>query len=66
MNIIEHNVSTGEVLEREMTSDEIEQRETDEAVFTAMREAEAEKSARRAEILHRLGLTEDEAKLILG
>jgi nucleoid-associated protein YgaU len=62
--------STGVVEEVELTEDELAQREADRIAFEAAeaaREAEAaEKATRRAEILERLGLTEDEAKLILG
>jgi nucleoid-associated protein YgaU len=62
--------STGAVEEVELTEEELAQREADRIAFEAAeaaREAEAaEKAARRAEILERLGLTEDEAKLILG
>lgn len=62
--------STGVVEEVELTEEELAQREADRIAFEAAeaeREAEAaEKAARRAEILERLGLTEDEAKLILG
>lgn len=62
--------STGVVEEVELTEEELAQREADRIAFQAAeaeREAEAaEKAARRAEILERLGLTEDEAKLILG
>ena len=62
--------STGVVEEVELTEEELEQREADRIAFEAAEEAReaeaAEKAARRAEILERLGLTEDEAKLILG
>lgn len=62
--------STGVVEEVELTEEELAQREADRIAFEAAEEArlaeEAEKAARRAEILERLGLTEDEAKLILG
>jgi hypothetical protein len=64
------NAETGEVVERQFTEQEIAQHEQDLAArlqAEAQAEAEAaEKAARRAEILERLGLTEDEAKLILG
>ena len=62
--------STGVVEEVELTEEELAQREADRIAFEAAEAArlaeEAEKAARRAEILERLGLTEDEAKLILG
>lgn len=62
--------STGVVEEVELTEEELAQREADRIAFEAAEAArlaeEAEKATRRAEILERLGLTEDEAKLILG
>ena len=62
--------STGVVEEVELTEEELAQREADRIAFEQAEAArlaeEAEKAARRAEILQRLGLTEDEAKLILG
>jgi hypothetical protein len=61
-----HNVETGEVIEREMTDEEIEQRETDQALL-ASQAAEAEaKAAKKASLLQRLGITEEEAKLLLS
>jgi len=70
MKIIErtHNVETGEVVdsEREETTAEKKQRETFEKELAA-KKAEAEaKEAQRQAILDRLGLTADEAKLLLG
>ena len=62
--------STGVVEEVELTEEELAQREADRIAFEeteAARQAEeAEKAAKRAEILERLGLTEDEAKVLLG
>ena len=61
-----HNVETGEIIEREMTAEEIAQQEIDEAAFQA-RQAEAETKAQaKAELLERLGITADEAKLLLA
>ena len=62
--------STGTVTEVELTAEEIAQREADAAAFAeakAKEEAEAQaKAEARAAILERLGLTEDEAKVLLG
>lgn len=64
--IIEHNVTTGEVIERPLTSDEIRQLEIDQANAEAKQvEIEAAKAAKQA-ILDRLGLTEDELRIVLG
>ena len=64
------NVETGEIIERELTDDEIAQQQMDEADALAkleeIAEQEAERNAQKLAILERLGLSEDEAKLILG
>ena len=61
-----HNTETNEVIDREMNDDEFAQYEADQATAKAVKaEAEAKEAARQA-ILDRLGLTADEAKLILG
>jgi acyl-CoA reductase-like NAD-dependent aldehyde dehydrogenase len=66
---IEVNCATGEVIERPLTAEEISQREADaaaQAVAQAAREAEeAQKATARAAILSRLGLTEEEAQILL-
>jgi membrane protein involved in colicin uptake len=62
--------STGVTTEVELTAEEIAQREADAAAFAeakAKEEAETQaKAEARAGILERLGLTEDEAKVLLG
>lgn len=67
---IEVNCTTGEVLEIELTDEEVAQREADAAAHAAeqaAREAEeAAKATARAAILDRLGLTADEAAILLG
>ena len=61
-----HNVETNEVIDREMTADEFAIIEADQAI-TAEAKAEAEaKATARAAILDRLGLTADEAAILLG
>lgn len=63
--VIEHNVESGEIIEREQTAAEIIQAERDanEAIRTnALR---AEILAKRAALLEKLGITEEEAKLLL-
>jgi hypothetical protein len=60
------NVETGEVIERELNAEEIAQQEIDEAQI-AVQQAEAEaKAAQKAALLERLGITEVEARLLLG
>lgn len=62
--------STGEVTEVELTADEIAQREADRVAFEAEKAAEeaaeAEAAAKKAELLEKLGITADEAKLLLA
>lgn len=56
----------GEFVTREMNDDEFAQFEIDQAKLIAEKaEADAKEAARQA-ILDRLGLTADEAKLLLG
>lgn len=64
----EINIQTGEemIIEREETADEKAQR-LEREVKLAEKQAEAEaKAAARQAILDRLGLTEEEARLLLG
>ena len=61
-----HDVSTGEIIERELTAEEIEDRAILAAQVAAEEEAKAQKAIAKAELLDRLGITEDEAKLLLG
>ena len=60
------NAETGEEIVRDATADEIAQMQIDaENAMAEKAEADAKIQARQA-ILDRLGLTADEAKLILG
>jgi len=61
-----HNVETGEITTREMNADELAQYEADQAVESARLEAETTKAAQKVALLDRLGLSEDEAKLLLS
>lgn len=61
-----HNAETGEIVEREMNAQEFAQHEIDVERQT-QREAEvAAKASARQAILDRLGITNEEAKLILS
>jgi hypothetical protein len=64
------NCETGEETFRELTAEEIAQQEIDEANYLATKailDAEAEaKATQKAALLDRLGITEAEAKLLLG
>jgi hypothetical protein len=61
-----HNAETGEVIEREMNAEELAQLEKDQAEELARREALAQAAAAKAALLEKLGITEEEAKLLLG
>lgn len=66
MKILEHNVTTGEAIERDMTKAEADQYKKDQAA-TATRIAEEEARANaKAALLDRLGITADEVALLLG
>lgn len=61
-----HNSETNEVIDREMDDAEFAQYDADQAAYKiAQAEAEA-KAAQRQLILDKLGLTADEARLLLG
>jgi len=61
-----HNVETNEVIDREMNDAEFAQYEADQAAqATAQAEAEAKATAKAA-LLEQLGITEEQAKLLLS
>jgi phosphohistidine swiveling domain-containing protein len=60
---IEHNAQTGEILEIEMTPEEIAAKlARDEAVILEQQE----KLSSKAALLEKLGITEEEARLLLS
>ncbi len=61
-----HNLQTGEIIEREMNADELAQWEADKITAEAKAQYEAEAAAARQALLAKLGITEEEAKLLLG
>ena len=67
---IEVNCATGEVVERPLTADELAQREADAAAFAAAEHekevAAAEAATAKAALLAKLGITDEEAKLLLS
>jgi membrane protein involved in colicin uptake len=67
---IEVNCATGEVTERPLTAEELAQREADAAAFAEKKAEEDAKAAADAEakaaLLTKLGITADEAKLLLA
>ncbi len=67
---IEVNCATGEVVERPLTAEELAQREVDaQAAATAKAEEDAkaaQDAVAKAALLTKLGITADEAKLLLA
>lgn len=63
-----HNIETGEIIdiERDETKEENKARLDAEKAAKAYAEAKAEQEAAKTALLARLGLTEDEAKLLLS
>jgi hypothetical protein len=61
-----HNVETGEVIDREMTASEFAQYKKDQAASEAMKAEEIAKADAKAALLERLGITAEEAALLLG
>lgn len=61
-----HNIETGEVIEREMNAEELAQWEADKAIAQDVAKEEAKAAAAKAALLEKLGITEEEAKLLLS
>lgn len=65
-----HDIETGEVIEREMTPDEIKaddkKIEQNNLELLAQEKQEIAQAKAKADLLAKLGLTEDEAKLLLS
>lgn len=61
-----HNTETNEIIDREMTNAEFAQYQKDQAKYAAEKaEAEAKATAKAA-LLEKLGISEDEARLLLA
>ncbi len=61
-----HNTETNEVIDREMNDTEFAQYQIDVAETEARKAEAAAKAQAKAELLERLGITADEAKLLLA
>jgi hypothetical protein len=61
-----HNVATGEIVEREMNDAEFAQLQIDIANEQTRQAEAAAKATQKAALLERLGITEDEARLLLA
>jgi len=60
------NAETGEEIIRDMNAEELAQYELDKSNAKAAADAVAAKAAEKAALLKRLGITEEEAALLLG
>jgi hypothetical protein len=60
-----HNVETGQIVTRPLNNQELAQQEIDAANAVAQKEAETHKAAEKSALLARLGITEQEAKLLI-
>jgi hypothetical protein len=66
MKITVHNVETGEIIQRDANKEELAQAQLDaENELNRIKEQETKASAKAA-LLERLGITADEAALLLG
>ncbi|CAB4162118.1 hypothetical protein UFOVP794_21 [uncultured Caudovirales phage] len=61
-----HNTETNEITDREMNDEEFAQYEANQAASLAEQTIAAQKAADRAALLAQLGITEEQAKLLLG
>lgn len=61
-----HDVESNEVIDREMTVSEIAEYEAAQVTLMEKKSEIEAKSAAKAALLDRLGMTEDEAKLLLA
>jgi hypothetical protein len=61
-----HDLSTNEIVDREMNNEEFAQYEIEQTKVKVAAEAKIKAEADKAALLARLGLTEDELKTILG
>ena len=60
-----HNSLTNEIIDREMNAEEFKQYEIEQATDVAKKEAEDAKTAEKTALLAKLGITPDEATLLL-
>jgi hypothetical protein len=61
-----HDLETGEIIDREATADELAQMAADAEARQAAEAAKESQEASKQALLERLGITADEAKLLLS
>ena len=66
MKTFENNATTGEIIERDLTKEELAQIKIDAVESAAQKAAYEAKAQEKAALLERLGITAEEAALLLG
>ena len=66
IDVIEINVATGDRIEREFTDEELSQRELDKISLEKRKADEIEIEAKKLALLERLGITAEEANLLIS
>jgi hypothetical protein len=66
MNKLIHNITTGEIIVRDLTADELAEFEAEQIRLEAENKKIKERQKAKAALLERLGITEEEAKLLLS
>lgn len=61
-----HNLETGEIIERPYTADEEKQADLDAAQMDQEKNLAAQRKIEKQQLLERLGMTDEEAKLLLS
>lgn len=61
-----HNVETGEIIEREMTTEEKAAFDADAKAYADKEAAKVQAATNKEALLAKLGITADEAKLLLS
>ena len=61
-----HDIELNEIIDREMTDDEFANYEADQADQAAKKTEAISKATQRRAILEHLGITEEEARILLG
>ncbi len=61
-----HNVETGKIIERELNNEEFAQYEADQEADIQRKLSKEARALAKADLLQRLGITADEAKLLLS
>lgn len=64
--VIDNNVATGKIIQREMNDQELAQWEADRVEANSKAQLNAEIANAKAALLEKLGISEEEAKLLLS